>query len=163
MSFNTRLIENYRFVWANEPKNYTGAAATAKWVSMKGYDRLLILIQTGAWAGGTAAVTLNQATAVAGTSSKALAFTKMWVNTAGAPDTFTQTAVVSNTFNLDTANLMYLIEVVASDLDTANGFDCVSLAVASPGSNADFYGATYILGAARYPQAPTATPSAVSD
>ena len=118
---------------------------------------MLIQIQTGAWAGGTAAVTLKQALTVAGGSSKALAFTSMWVNTAGAPDTFTKTAVVSNTFNLDTANLLYLIEVVASDLDVDNVFDCVGVNIASPGANADFYGTTYILGFPRYPADALAT------
>jgi len=153
MSTNVRLIESLKPIWANEPKNYTGAGTTDKYVSMKLYGRLMILIQTGAWAGGTAAVTLKQATAVAGTGTKALAFTSMWVNTAGAPDTFTKTAVASNTFNLDTANLLYVIEVVDSDLDVANAFDCVAVSVASPGSNADFYGIVYLGAQARYPQA----------
>ncbi len=150
---NTRLIEMLKPVWAVEPKNYTGAAITKQWASMKLYDRLLILIQTGAWAGGTAAVTLKQAVDVSGTSSKALAITEMWVNTALAPDTFTKTAVVANTFNLDTANLLYVIEVKAIDLDNANSFDCVSIDAASPGSNADLYGVVYLGAAARYPDA----------
>lgn len=153
MSQNVRLIEQMKPIWANEPKNYTGAASTDKYVSMKLYGRLMIFIQTGAWAGGTAAVTLKQATAVAGTAAKTLAFSWVWINTAAAPDTFVKTAVTSNTFNLDTANLLYVIEVVDSDLDVGNGFDCVALDVASPGSNADFYGAMYLGGAARYPQA----------
>ncbi len=153
MSFNTRMIESLKPVWACEPKNYTGAANTIQYVSMKLYGRLMIFIQTGAWAGGTAAVTLKQATAVAGTSNKALAFSWMWVNTAAAPDTFTKTAVVSNTFAIDTANLLYVIEVVDSDLDVGNAFDCVGVNVATPGSNADFYGVIYLGGAARYPDA----------
>lgn len=151
--FNTRMIECLKPCWANEPKNYTGAANTIQYVSMKLYGRLLIFIQTGAWAGGTAAVTLKQATAVAGTANKALAFTTMWVNTAVAPDTFTKTAVASNTFNLDTANLLYVIEVVDSDLDVGNAFDCVGVNIASPGSNADFYGAICLGGQPRYPDA----------
>ena len=151
MSTSLRMIERMKPVWAAVPKSYSGAAMTAQYVSMKNYDRLGIGIMTGAWAAGTAAVTLSQATAVAGTGAKALGMTTMWVNTAAAADTFTLTAVASNTFNLDTANLMYWIEVVASDLDVNNGFDCVSLAVASPGANADFYGVFYILDQCRYP------------
>lgn len=158
---NTRLIESLKFVWACEPKNYTGAANTKQWASLKEYGRIVIQIQTGAWAGGTAAVTLKQATAVAGTGSKALAFSWMWVNTAAAPDTFTKTAVTSNTFNLDTANLVYLIEVTASDLDADNNFDCVAVDIASPGANADLYGVTYVLAPARHPQA--LLPSCLAD
>lgn len=159
---NTRLIEYFRPVWACVPQNYSGTANTVKWANLKGYGRMAILIQTGAWAGGTAAVTLNQATSTAGAGSKALAFTSVYINTGAAPDTFTKTAVSSNTFNLDTANLLYWIEVVDSDLDTANGFNCVDVAIASPGANADFYGVIYLMGTARYPQSPTATPSALS-
>lgn len=161
MSFNTRLIESFKPVWACEPKSYSGTANTIKYASLKLYDRIMILIQTGAWAAGTAAVTLKQATEVAGTTNKALAFTTMWVNTAGAPDTFTKTTVTSNTFNLDTANLLYIIEVVASDLDVDNAYDCIGVNIATPGANADFYGVTYLLGNARYPQA--TLPSALAD
>lgn len=160
-AMNTRLIESLLPVWACEPKSYSGAANTIKYVSLKNYDRLMVYIQTGAWAGGTAAVTLKQATAVAGTGAKALSFSWMWVNTAAAPDTYTKTAVASDTFNLDTANLLYVIEVVASDLDVANSFDCVGVNIASPGANADFYGVTYTLGNARFPQA--SLPTSLSD
>jgi len=161
MSFNTRLIESTKSVWACEPKNYTGAANTVRYASLKLYDRMLISIQTGAWAGGTAAVTLKQATDVSATGSKALGFTVMWVNTAAAPDTFVKTAVASNTFTMGTANLLYLIEVVASDLDQDGSFDCVGVDVASPGANADIYGITYLLANPRYPQA--LTPSALAN
>lgn len=158
---NTRLIESILPVWANEPKNYTGAANTIKYASMKLYDRLMILIQTGAWAAGTAAVTLKQATDVSGTGTKALAFSWVWINTAAAPDTFTKTAVVSNTFNLDTPNLLYAIEVVASDLDVSNNFDCVGVNIATPGSNNDLYGTIYLGTPSRYPQ--PALPSMIAN
>lgn len=70
------FLENALVLWAAEPKNYTGAAVTKKFVSLKLYGKLTIVIKTGAWAAGTAAVTLKQATDVAGTGAKALAFTK---------------------------------------------------------------------------------------
>ncbi len=153
MNQSMRMIEYLKPVWANEPKSYSSLATTDQYISMKNYQRFMALIQTGAWAGGTAAVTLKQATTVAGGSTKALNFAEMWVNTAAAPDTFTKTAVVSNTFNLDTADLLYVIEVDASSLDVDNGFDCLCVHVATPGANADFYGILYLLGASRYAQA----------
>jgi hypothetical protein len=153
-------VQENKIIWAAEPKSYSGAAMAAKYVSMKNYKHLTILIQTGAWAGGTAAVTLSQATAVAGTGAKALAFDKQW-NDVAASGTLVETAVTSDTFNLGTANKIYAIEIDADKLDMANGFDCVSLAVASPGANADFYGVTYILSGARYRQA--TPPSAIVD
>lgn len=111
-----------------------GALATTNgdcdYVSLKGYDRLTIVIaQDNATTVTGAAITLKQATAVAGTNEKALAFSKMLANTdTGAADTLVETAVTSNTFTTDTTdnkNLLYVIEVKAEDLDVANGFDCV--------------------------------------
>ena len=144
-----QLAERMKMIWAVEPKNYTGAANTVKYVTMKGYSNLTIVILTGAWAGGTAAVTVNQATAVAGTSAKALAFTDYWDDktTSG---TLVKKAATSNTFNLDTANKMFVIEIDARTLDIAGGFDVVGLAVASPGVNADIYGVAYFLHGGRY-------------
>jgi len=134
-----------------------GALATTNgdcdYVSLKGYGRCTIVIAVDNAATVTGgAITLKQATAVAGTSEKALAFTKMWANTdTGAADTLTETAVSSNTFTTDTTdnkNLMYVIEVQASDLDVAGGFDCVRVDVASM-ANA-VAAVTYILHSARY-------------
>lgn len=149
-------VENEKLIWACEPKNYTGAAATAKYVSLKGYHRITIIIQTGAWAGGTAAVTINQATDVSATGAKALAFTKYWTDDALA-GTLVETACAS-TFNLDTANSLYVIEVDASTLDLANLFDCLTVAIASPGANNDFYGVVYALTEPRYAQATPPSP-----
>jgi hypothetical protein len=111
-----------------------GALATTNgdcdYVSLKGYDRatIIILVDNAATVTG-AAITLKQATAVAGTDEKALAFSSMRANVdCAAGDTLTDTAVTSNTFTTDTTdnkNLMYVIEVAASDLDVANGFDCI--------------------------------------
>ena len=145
----TLLVQEKKLIWAAEPKNYTGAAMTAKYVSLKGYDHITIVIQTGAWAAGTAAVTINEATDVSATSPQALAFTKQW-NDETASGTLVETAVTSNTFNLTTANKLYVIEIDAAQLTVDSNYDCLTLAVASPGANADFYGVTYILGGTRY-------------
>jgi hypothetical protein len=157
---NKLSVAEQKFLWAVEPKNYTGAACTAKYVSMKNYTKLTILIQTGAWAGGTAAVTLSQATAVAGTSAKALSFAKQF-NDETTSGTLAEVAVASDTFTIGTANKLYVIEVDVASLDVANSFDCVSIAIATPGANADFYGVQYVLSGARYQQ--STPPSALLD
>ncbi len=111
-----------------------GALATTNgvcdYVSLKGYAGCLVKIfvdNATIVTGG--AITLKQATAVAGTGEKALAFASMWANTdTAAGDTLTETAVTSNTFTTattDNKNLMYVIDVKADDLDVANGFDCL--------------------------------------
>ncbi|MEW5952639.1 MAG: hypothetical protein AB1815_02615 [Bacillota bacterium] len=153
------MVEQQNILWAIEPKNYTGAASADKYVSLKNYGRMTIAIQTGAWAGGAAAVTLKQATTVAGAGAKALEFTNYWHDKA-VSGTLAETACV-NTFNLDAANKLFVIEVDARDLDINGGFDCVSVSAASPGANNDFYGAVYILSAPRYAGKPM--PAALTD
>lgn len=130
---------------AAAPKNYTGAALTETYVSCKSFSQVAIILQTGAWAGGTAAVTLTQASAVAGTGAKALAFAEMYTNSgATTSSVLTKTTVTSNTFNLSAAGVMYCICVDVNNLDIANGFDCLALSVATPGANADYYSAVYV-------------------
>lgn len=134
-----------------------GALATTNgdcdYVSLKGFQRCTILLAVDNAATVTGgAITLKQATAVAGTSEKALGFDTMYANVdTGASDTLVETAVVSDTFTTNTTdnkNLMYVVEVDAADLDVANGFDCIrvdSLLMANA------VGAvTYILHDARY-------------
>lgn len=145
------LIERAKVIAAAPPKDYTGAAMTAKYISMKNVDRVSILINVGAWAGGTAAVTLAQATDVSATGAKALSFTKQW-NDVVADGTLVETAVAANTFNIDStyANKQIVIEVDAADLDVNNDFDCLTLAIASPGANSDFYSVEYVCLGLRY-------------
>ncbi len=161
---NLRLIENAKVVVGAVPIDTTGAAVTGDYVSMKGYSHLTIIIIKGAWAGGTPAVTLKQATDVGNSLSdeKALSFTKQWSGTAVSADTLTANAVSSDTFSLSaTANVYHIIEVNASDLDVDNGFDCVRVGIATPGSNADLICVVYVLTGTRYPAA--SPPSAIVD
>jgi hypothetical protein len=141
-----------------------GALATTNgdcdYVSMKGYERCTIVIavdNASTVTGG--AVTLKQATAVAGTGEKALAFDTVFANTdTGAGDTLTETAVTSNTFTTattDNKNLLYVIELNAADLDVTNGFDCVRVDVLSMANAVGFV--QYILHGARH-----ASPLAIS-
>lgn len=127
-----RLIDNSKIVTGIAPVAMATTAGDADYVSLKNFESVSIIlsVKNGTTVTGCA-VTLKQATAVAGTSEKALAFSKMWANIdAGASDTLVETAVASNTFTTDTTNskdLLYVMEVDASDLDVANGFDCVRL------------------------------------
>lgn len=140
-----------KIVFGTAPANYTGSASTSDIVSLKNYDRATVIIQTGAWAGGTAAVTLKQASDVSATGAKALAFTRQFTNVADTTsDTLTDTTVTSNTFNLSAANAIHVIEVKATDLDMDNDFDCLRVDVASPGSNNDLYSVIIVLHGSRF-------------
>ncbi len=125
-----RLEEQVTPVLAAAGLLLTSTLGDTTYVSLKGHRGCMILISI---ADGTtvtgSTITLKQATAVAGTSEKALAFTRMLANTDyAASKALTETAVTSNTFTTQTTNSkdsFYVIDVQASDLDVANGFDCI--------------------------------------
>ena len=156
MNVNARLDEQVTTVVAAAGLLLTSTLGDTTYVSMKGYARcrITISIADGTTVTGST-ITLKQATAVAGTSEKALAFTRMLANTDyAASKTMVETAVTSNTFTTQTTNSkdsLYIIDVDASDLDVANGFDCLRVdgtghaATASRGVVVmyDLYGARY--------------------
>jgi hypothetical protein len=155
-----RGIDKFKIVTGCNPALLATTAGDGDYVSMKNYDRctmILTILNATTVTGG--AVTLLQASDVAGTGAKALAFTTMWANTdTAASDTLVETAVTSNTFTTSATNskaLKYVIEVQASDLDVAGGFDCVRIDVAS--SVASVGNVEYILHEPRY-----ASPIAIS-
>lgn len=163
MAEGERFLEKNQIVWVTAPANYNGTAATTEYVSLKNWNKVTFIINTGAWAGGTAAVTVNEATSVSAGSAQALTFTKYFTND-GAPTSplLTETSC-SSTFNLDTANSVYAIEITADMLTRASDYDCVSCAIASPASNNDYYSVIAILSEPRYAAAPASQPSSVVD
>lgn len=128
MNPNALLLEQAKIVTGLAP--IAPSSSTPDYVSLKAHPKctVVLMVDNGATVTGSA-ITLKQATAVAGTSEKALAFDKVWANTdTGAGDTLTETTVSSNTFttdNTDNKNLLYIMEVDAADLDVAGGFDCI--------------------------------------
>lgn len=156
-------VMNGKWVNAFVPIDTTGAGQDGDWISLKNYDGVAIILGTGAWAGGAAAVTIEQATDVAGTGAKALAFTTRYADgDVTASDALVATAVAGNTFNLAAANTLNVIEVKASDLDQVNNFDCIRVRSATPGANADLvYGLYYLYGGRYCPQG--TPPSAIVD
>jgi hypothetical protein len=140
------------------PIDANDAALTGDWVSMKNAGHATIIINCGAGWGSAGAVTLTQATAVAGTGTKALAFSYMWTNVADiTASTLVKTAVTSNTFNLSTsaAGSIYIIEVEADTLDADNDFDVLGFSLADPGA-AGLVSVTTILSSTRFLNLPDA-------
>jgi len=145
-----KLIERMALEVSTAPIDTTGAAIVGDFYNLEKYRNILWLIQQGAWAGGTPAVTLRQATTAAGGSAKALSFTKHWTKLI-AGTVWTEVAVTSDTFNLGSvAATVVAVEINAEDLDTNNDFQYVSLDVASPGANADLISIATMLGDPRY-------------
>jgi hypothetical protein len=141
------------------------SSSTPDYVSMKGYRKCAVLISilNGTTVTGSA-ITLKQATAVAGTGEKALAFTKAWRNIdAAAADALAEFAVVANTFTTDPTNskqLMYLMDVDVDDLDIAGGFDCIRAGTGNAVATLTFQ-VTYFLYGSRYASSPP--PAAITD
>ena len=125
---NGRLREQAKIVTGLAP--ITPSTSTPDFVSLKGYEKLaIIILADNATTVTGSAITLLQSTVVAGTDEKALEFDLMAANIdTDATDTLVETAVTSDTFTTDATNaknLMYVIEVDPNDLDVANDFDCV--------------------------------------
>lgn len=152
-TLNARLDEQCAFIQASAIGALTTTVGDTTYVSLKDYRKATIIIDvTNATTVTGGAVTLKQATAVAGTGEKALAFTRMLANTdVAASQTLVETAVTNNTFTTnatDSKRLRYIIEIDSGDLDVTNGFDCfrvdVTLMAAATGM------VSYILRGARY-------------
>lgn len=160
---NSRLLERLRVIPAFVPIDTTGAGQDGDWVNLKFYRRALVVIQQGAWAGGTPAVTFEQATDNAASGAKTLGYTERWDGTALTDDILAKTTVSSNTSNLaNAANGLMLVEFHAQDLDIANGFTHFRVRVASPGANADLIAGFYILGDPAYEGLPSTLPSVIA-
>lgn len=162
ISQNGLLLEQIKIVQGLAP--ITPSTTVPDYVSLKLYPKVCIVIDidNGATVTGTA-ITLKQAQAVVNTGEKALAFTRMWQNlNTAATDTLVETAVTSNTFTSATTNdinMQFVIEVDASELDTANGFDCVRVGTGN-GVNC-ITSIVYLLWPAKYGKA--TPPSAILD
>lgn len=127
-----RLVDQFGIKQALAP--VVPSSAAPAWVSLKNVKALTILISVkNATTVTGSAIALSQATAVAGTGAKTLAFTQGWRNLdTAAGETLSNFAVVSNTFttdNTNSKNLLYAIEVNPEDLDITNKFTSVRVTV----------------------------------
>lgn len=148
-------------------------ARTGDYVSLKNAAGCLVVIVKGA---GTAAddpdFTLNQATAVAGTSAKALNAIDTVYKKQGAAltavGTWTkETQTADEVYSADGTSAeeqaVYCFNVDAAQLDVDNGFDCISVDCGDVGTNAQLGTVLYILHGLRYPDKPDALPNSIAD
>lgn len=159
---NAALHEQAKLVWGMGPK--VPSTTVPDYVSLKNYSRCCIVVtglNTTTVTGS--AITLLQATAVANTGEKAIAFDKAFRNLdVTASDTLEEFAVSSNTFTTDATNsinFMYVIDVKTDMLDVANNYDCIRLGTGNA-TNATL-SATYILYPAKYAKA--TPPASITD
>lgn len=147
-------------------------ARDGDWVSLKNAQGVTIVVFKGAGtAGDDPAITIEQATAVAGTNGKVLNavvdyYTKQgtltgvgtWTKTSQTADELIQGDATSAE-----SEGLYVVSIEADQLDAANGFDCVRVRIADTGTNAQLGCALYLLYGLRNKQAPENLPSAIVD
>lgn len=177
--FNTDLMESINIVSAFAPGTDINSDASGDWVSLKNYDGCLVVFHKAAGtAGDDPSIKLQQATAVAGTSAKALNFNhiyhKIGATALSAIGTFTKVELTTATDDLDLVSVnstdlltdvgetLIVVNVRASDLDVDNSFDCLRLVIEGDDiGNATLASAYYVLYNCRFPGNPT--PSAIAD
>ena len=149
MGYAEQLVKNCPVAQAVPPQNMqlqTGITGTA--VSLRQTDHASVIIQTGAWdPDTTAAVIVYEDTSVVPTVAKQLIFEKYLTNDANvASSTLLETACVG-TFNLDTANAMYVIPIDGDQLDCRLLYDCIRVMIGmAVGQKASAYvSAMYVL------------------
>lgn len=138
------------------------AGRAGDYVSLKNVHKAWIVVHIDQGNAATIALTVHQATAVAGTGEKALAnVVPIWANQdEAASDTLVrQTDAVSFTTSAAVKHKCVIFQVDPAHLDVAGGFDC--LTVKTGASNAaNITSARYYL-ETRYPQA--TPPAAITD
>lgn len=170
-------IENGKIVFVDVPKDYTGAAGTTEWVSMKHAQKCHFVIQLGTLTStSNQAITLYVADDASGTHNKAITsagaactltmphYWKMTVST----DTYTKTTVSSSTFNITKSsdNKIIVIEVDKNDMGTfvqssvTYNADYVRVNIPTPGAHACLRSVIAILSGYRYQE--DSPPSAIT-
>jgi len=138
------------------------AGRTSTYVSLKNATRATFVFEITQGNAATILLSLLQASAVAGTGSKAGPTAKVWAcaDTSASDALVAQTDGATFTTDAGLKNKRVMIQVDAIQLDVANGFDCV--AVSTGASNAaNITSCTVFLSGERYQQ--TTPPSAIVD
>lgn len=156
-----RLIESTQIVSGFLPVDMQTAANDGDWVSLKDYNHLtVVLFKAVGTAGDDPTLTLEQATAVAGTGAKALTFNTIYTKqgTLTAVEAFTKVSQTAAATYTDATSAevaaIWVVEIDAQDLDVNNSFDCVRARVADVGAGGAQLGCLlYILSEPRYAQA----------
>ncbi len=149
MGSGTKLVDKKKLVVALHAT--VPSSTVPKWVSLKGYNHVTAIVSYKNGASGITPVviTLQQATAVAGTGAKALPFTTVFTTIGDAASAvLTSAPVTANAITIDatpSTNGVYIIEIDSWQLDVANKFN--SFQVATANGVAQTLEITYVLDA----------------
>ena len=154
-----KLLQMVDIAAAFVPVDMQTADNNGDYVDMAKYDKVLAVLFKGiGTAGDDPVFKLQQAKDKSGGSVKDLKFSVIYskvgatvLNAVGQFTRTTQTAATSYTDAASAENeAIIAVEIQASDLDMANGFQFVRLDIANIGGNAQLGGGLYIMFDARY-------------
>lgn len=140
------ILERFQIVEGFPAVDLATGANSGDWISLKHAKRVAVVFTSGVGtAGDDPTLTIQQATAVAGTSAKALniptasAFSKQAATNLAAVASWSTAATIStNTLTNDTSaeqSALWVVEFTPDELDADNGFDCIRATVADIGTN----------------------------
>lgn len=162
MGMPTSLAQQLKIVDATAGPVTSNGGVTGDYVSLKNALKAWIVVQLTQAVGHATAITVKQATAVAGTGVKDGPTCQIWANedTAASDALVRKTAAAAYTVANDVKKKLVVIEVDPAALDVAGGFDCLGLAVADSSQATNFVAATYWI-LPRYAQ--ESIPAAITD
>lgn len=162
---NSLILERIQIAEGILPLNLT-TARTGRVVSMRNYRRMGILFYKGiGTAGQDPTLTILQGTDIAFGTNQALNFAKIWVkqDLTKLSDVAQWTLVertggsITNTYTDATSAeqaAMWWVEFQQSDLDIANGYDCIRASIGDVGTNEQLGSILYFGADPIYPAAP---------
>jgi len=139
-----------------------GDAITGDYISLKNAHRAFVLVHVAQGNAATMAISIQQATDVAGTGTKVITVVvPIWANEdCAASDTLVrQTDAVNFTTSAAVKHKLIVFQIDPETLDMANGFDCITV-ITGTSNAANITSAVYLL-EPRYAQ--TTPPSAILD
>jgi len=153
------MPERFKFVDATAGPVTTNGAVTGQYISAKTANRITLSLQFTQAVGHATAITLKEATAVAGTGVQTVANTmEVWSNLATATDdTLVKRADATGyTLGSGIAKMMVVFDIDPARL--SDGFDCVGFSIADSSQATNFVSGQWII-ETKYAQA--TPPSAV--
>lgn len=153
---NRHFLETADIVSGIVPINL-GSARTGDTITMKNYGRCtIVFFKAAGSASEDPTITVEQATSIAPSNAKALTFTRIFTKqgTLTSTGTWTKTTQsAAGTYTNTTASeneAIWVIDILAEDLDADNGFDCLRVTIADAGSVNQLGAVLYILTEPRY-------------
>lgn len=162
MSAHTSYPQDFKLVTGTPPVT-TNGGVTCDYVSLKNINMAWIEMDFTQAVAHATVITINKATAVAGTGVTPItSVVPIWLNddTATTDTLVAQTAAVNFTLTADTNPKKVVFQIDPASLVVGSGFDCIGVVITTSGQATNFVNVNYILDTS-YKQA--TPPAAITD